>query len=100
MLPSDQLLCINETSLIGLSNSDAMHVLRSSMESSLENGSICIIIGRPTRDHHPSFSNNSQGMSPILHGGSIIPTLVTSGQDTKLSEDIGMWKMFISLCLK
>lgn len=59
---NDQLLCINDTSLIGLSNSDAMSVLRLSMEKSLQKGSILIIIGRSSK----SLSGFvSRGISPL-----------------------------------
>lgn len=59
---NDQLLCINDTSLIGLSNSDAMSVLRGSMEKSLQKGSILIIIGRSSK----SLSGFvSRGASPL-----------------------------------
>ncbi|XP_057292998.1 partitioning defective 3 homolog isoform X2 [Hydractinia symbiolongicarpus] len=79
IIVNDQLLCINDTSLIGLSNNDAMNVLRASMEKSIALGAIRIIIGRSQsapKDSRPSsgsFSSGApspfRGPSPILHGG-------------------------------
>lgn len=79
IIVNDQLLCINDTSLIGLSNNDAMNVLRAAMEKSIELGAIRIIIGRSQgtpKDSRPSsgsFSSGApspfRGPSPILHGG-------------------------------
>lgn len=46
LLSNDRLICINDTSLVGLSNRDAMSVLRALLEKSKEKGTIQIIVGR------------------------------------------------------
>ena len=60
LLANDHLMCINETSLINLSNNDAMNILRTSLETCKEKGTIRIIIGRQAK-----VSTTSGASSPV-----------------------------------
>lgn len=53
-------MCINDTSLVNLSNNDAMNILRTTLEACKEKGTIRIIIGR-----HAKVTSTSGTSSPV-----------------------------------
>ena len=57
-------MCINETSLVNLSNNHAMNILRTSLEKCKEKGTIRIIIGRQAKATAISVQN-SGASSPV-----------------------------------
>ncbi|XP_066921548.1 partitioning defective protein 3-like isoform X4 [Clytia hemisphaerica] len=70
LLPNDHLMCINETSLINLSNNDAMNILRTSLEGAKQKGTIRIIIGRYSKSSLQASGTSSPNRpaSPTSQG--------------------------------
>jgi len=72
-------MCINDTSLINLTNNDAMNVLKASLEKAKERGTIRIIIGRQAK----SFGIHSRGASsPVVP---VVPGSPTTTHDVPAS---------------
>ena len=57
-------MCINDKSLVGLSNKDAMSVLRALLEKSKEKGTIQIIIGRQNKPQHNRYKSETSSPLP------------------------------------
>lgn len=83
-MADDHLLCINDTSLIGLSNNDAMNVLRASLETSMAQGSIRIIIGRMNKSSVQS-GRSSGRPSPVAGASPVRGTSPVSGSPIRRS---------------
>jgi len=63
---NDQLLCISGTSLIGISNNEAMNILRESMQGAVHDGQINLIVGRPAATSN--FGSPLIGSTAIQRG--------------------------------
>ena len=80
-MAKDKLIGINDTLLIGVSNDEAMGLLRNALEKSLQEGSIQIVISRSSKCNYSTNNNeltltsspNIDSLKVFTDHGKLIP---------------------------